>query len=74
MTACEHQTIIGIELGELTLADIHIEHHSVAKRLIEILTDKGYLRGAAHTARTLKGKEAGSALTEILKYTLRAEH
>ena len=74
MSACEHQTVIGIELGELTLANMHIEHHTMTKRFVEILTDKGYLRGAAHTAGTLKGKVTVSTLTEIQIYTLGAEH
>ena len=74
MPACEHQTVVGVEFGKLAFADLHIQHHSAAKGLIEILTDKGQLGGTAHTARPFKGEIAVRAAPEIQTDPFGAEH
>ena len=35
-SACKKKRVIGIELTELTITDIHTEHHTLPKRLVHI--------------------------------------
>ena len=70
----EEQTIVGIELAELTLTDGQIQHHSSAKLPVHILPDEAELGIAAHAGGAFKGDISGRLPVDHQRDTLRAEH
>ena len=72
-SAREHQSVVGVELGQLTDANFHAQHHALAQRLIHIDADKGQPCVAAHVARALEGKIAVWTVTEVERDTLRTK-
>ena len=72
--AGKHQTVVGVELAELTVADGHVHLNAAAHLVVHILPEKGQLALAAHAARPLKGEIAMHPRSQIQTHTLRAEH
>ena len=67
LSACEHQTVVGVELRELALSDLHAQAHALPHGIIEIGADKGELIIPAHAGRTLEGHETdGSSVKDEL--------
>ena len=70
----EEQTIVGIELAELAMADGHIQHHSFAKLPVHILPDEAELGIAAHAGGAFKGDIPGRLPVDHQRDSLRVEH
>ena len=60
--ACEHQTVVGVELGKLAFTDFHTQRHSLPQRFAEVGPDKGEHILPAHAGGALKGYEAEGAV------------
>ena len=73
-TVRHDQSVVGVELGKLTFADLHSESDTLFDRLIKILTDKGKSRVSAHIRRPFKGNITITAVSEIEKDPLGTEH
>ena len=71
--AGEHQAIVGVELGELTFADLHAQGYPLPDRIKEIGPDKGQLVLSAHAGRAFKGHKAHRAAVENKFDPLRPE-
>ena len=56
--AGQHQTVVGVQLGELALVDVHAQHDAPAHRVIEACPDEGQPRLTAHATGALKGNIA----------------
>ena len=72
--AGKHQSVVDIELAELTVTDGHIHLDAAAHLVVHILPEKGQLALAAHAARTLKGEIAVHPPSQIQAHALGAEH
>ena len=55
--AGEHESVVGVELGELAAANLHAQGHALPHGIIEIGADEGELVIPAHAGRTLEGHE-----------------
>ena len=72
--AGQHQAVVGVQLGELALVDVHAQHDAPAHRVIEICLDEGQPRLTTHAAGTLEGHVPMRAGAEVQSHTLGAEH
>ena len=72
--AGEHQTIVGIELGELTAAHLQVQHDPAPDRFTEIRPKKRQPCLPAHIAGAFKGQIGAGTGTEIQSDPLRTEH
>ena len=72
--AGEHQAVIGVELAELAVPDVHAHLDPPAHLPVHILPEEGQLRLPAHTAGALKGQVAVLPGTEIQADALWPEH
>ena len=57
--AGKHQAVVGVELGELTLPDLHAQGHALPHGVVKIGADEGELVFPAHAGRSLERHEAG---------------
>ena len=73
-TVRHDQSVVGVELGKLTFADLHAERDALFDRLVEILSDKGETGVSAHIRRTFKSDVSVTAVAKIEIDPLGTEH
>ena len=69
----EHQCVIGIELRELTPADLHAEHHVLPELFVNVLADEGEPVRSAHACGALEGDIVFQLETNVELHALRAK-
>ena len=72
--AGQHQSVVGVELGELAFADGHVHHDPTAHQLIEVAPDERQLPLPAHAAGALKSDVTMRTGAEVQPHTIGAKH
>ena len=72
--AREHQAVVGVELAELAVPNLHVHLDPPAHLVVHVLPEEGQLRLPAHIAGAFKGQIAVLAGAEVQVDTLRPEH
>ena len=72
--AGQHQAVIGVQLGELALVNVHAQHDAAAHRVMEVCADEGQPRLTAHAAGALESHITAGAGTEVQSHALGTEH
>ena len=73
LPVAEQQPVVGVELGKLTLPELHAQGDPLPHWREEIRPEKGQLVLAAHAGRALKGHKAVGFFSEIHQDALRPE-
>ena len=72
--AGKQQTVVGVELRELTLADLHLKHHPCADSVVYIGAEKRQSGVAAHAGGTLECEITLCTAAEIQRDSIGTEH
>lgn len=73
LPVAEQQPVVGVELGKLTLPELHAQGDPFPHGREEIRSNKGQLVLPAHAGRALKGDKVVGFLSKIHKDALRPE-
>ena len=73
-SACKKKRVIGVELAELTISDIHTEHHTLTESFVHVGAHECQAVFTAHRSRALKGNIYVILFAEVHFYTFGAEH
>ena len=73
LPVAEQQPVVGVELGKLTLPELHAQGDPLPHGREEIRPEEGQLVFTAHAGRALKGHKAVGFLSKIHQDALRPE-
>ena len=74
LAAGQHQSVVCVQFGKLTIADLHPQHDPLPQGFVHIFPHKAKRAVSAHACRTLKGKITIQAFPEINEDPFGTEH